>query len=264
MCGIAGFDLGAGTRVDRTLLAQALLTGIAERGSHASGLAFPRPDGTIAIEKRRTGASDLLPELRVPPQTLQALIHVREYTKGHPTLAANNHPIRHGSVVGIHNGQLENDEQLFELFALDRAEPGMTVDSEAIFALVHHLDAATWALEHVRGTMACAWFDERKPGILRLARGRVRPLVVAETRDAFLFASTEYALRLAARVCGLGRITVHEVAEGELLAARNGCVVHRASFAPPALSRPAVQPEDPSPSERERCLALLERIAAAA
>jgi predicted glutamine amidotransferase len=48
----------------------------------------------------------------MPAETAQALIHVRDYTKGHPEVEANNHPIRHGSVVGIHNGVIENDDAL--------------------------------------------------------------------------------------------------------------------------------------------------------
>ena len=47
-----------------------------------------------------------------PATTGQALIHVRDYTKGHPTIAANNHPVRHGRVTGIHNGIIANDEEL--------------------------------------------------------------------------------------------------------------------------------------------------------
>ena len=39
MCGIAGYSLSDASRVDRTLAAQALLAGIAERGADAVGYA---------------------------------------------------------------------------------------------------------------------------------------------------------------------------------------------------------------------------------
>ena len=39
MCGIAGYSLDADSGVDRTLAAQALLAGIAERGADAVGYA---------------------------------------------------------------------------------------------------------------------------------------------------------------------------------------------------------------------------------
>ena len=88
------------------------------------------------MTKLRGGASALLDELARPAgDAAQALIHVRDFTKGHPEIAANNHPIRHGTVVGIHNGIIENDDELLARYGIERAEPQMTVDSEAIFAL---------------------------------------------------------------------------------------------------------------------------------
>ena len=136
MCGIAGYSLSAESRIDRTLAAQTLLTAIAERGSDAVGYAYREPAGDVVIHKQRTGASELLEAISIPDSATQVLLHVRDYTKGHPSLAANNHPIRHGAVVGIHNGIIANDEEIFARYGFQRAEPGMTVDSEAIFALV--------------------------------------------------------------------------------------------------------------------------------
>ena len=43
MCGIAGFSLSPDSPVDRTLAAQALLAGIAERGADAVGYAHRCP-----------------------------------------------------------------------------------------------------------------------------------------------------------------------------------------------------------------------------
>src|SRR5580765_1601781 len=104
MCGIAGYSLSASTHVDRTLAAQALLAGIAERGADAVGYAYRRGTSPVTIHKQRSGASALLEQVQLPESVNEALIHVRDYTKGHPRIEANNHPIRHGSVVGVHNG----------------------------------------------------------------------------------------------------------------------------------------------------------------
>src|SRR5687768_15921700 len=101
MCGIAGYSLSPESSVNRTLSAQALLAGIAERGADAVGYAY-RGSGscpTVTVHKRRSGASALLDEWRVPNDATQTLVHVRDYTKGHPRIEANNHPIRHGAVV---------------------------------------------------------------------------------------------------------------------------------------------------------------------
>src|SRR5919206_2560812 len=136
MCGIAGFSLGKTSTVDRTRAAQALLAGIAERGADAVGYAYRTPRANAAVvSKQRTGASELLDRIAVPQEATQLLVHVRDYTKGHPSIAANNHPVRHGRVVGIHNGLIVNDDEILARFPCARAEAGMTVDSEAIFAV---------------------------------------------------------------------------------------------------------------------------------
>src|SRR6187551_2019830 len=161
MCGIAGYSLSPDSSVKRTLAAQALLAGIAERGADAVGYAHRGPSAAVTVHKRRSGASELLGELHVPATSTQVLVHVRDYTKGHPTIEANNHPIRHGSVVGIHNGIIENDDDIFARHGFPRAHPQMTVDSEAIFALAEHAEGHPGALEELYGAMATAWIDER-------------------------------------------------------------------------------------------------------
>ena len=121
---------------------------------------------------------------------------MRDYTKGHPEIAANNHPIRHGAVVGIHNGIIENDDDVLARYGLERAERDMTVDSEAIFALMELRRHAPRALAELRGAMAAAWLDERDPATLFLARGRARPLWIGRTRTDLFFASTRRALAI--------------------------------------------------------------------
>src|SRR5438105_6336361 len=154
MCGIAGYSLSSRSAVDRTLAAQALLAGIAERGADAVGYAYRLPGNAYpVVTKQRTPASELLDRIAVPSGASELLVHVRDYTKGHPSIAANNHPVRHGPVVGIHNGIIVNDDELLGEHACARAEPRMTVDSEAIFALAAHSGSAAHALEALHGSM---------------------------------------------------------------------------------------------------------------
>src|SRR5205085_12576445 len=190
MCGIAGYSLSAASSVDRTLAAQALLAGIAERGADAVGYAYRSEVAPITVCKQRSGASQLLDRVFVPRDTTQALIHVRDYTKGHPTIEANNHPIRHGAVVGIHNGIIFNDEEILDRYGFERAHPDMTVDSEAIFALAEHTEGRAGPLQELRGTMACAWLDERRPDVLYVVRGAGRPLWIGAGRHERFFAAT--------------------------------------------------------------------------
>ena len=167
MCGIAGYSLRPGSSVERTLAAQALLAAIAERGADAVGYAYRAPGDTYpTVVKQRTPASQLLERVTVPDSANELLVHVRDYTKGHPSIKANNHPVRHGPVVGIHNGIILNDDELLAAHSCARAEPRMTVDSEAIFAVAAHSRNDAHALELLRGALATAWIDEREPGVL--------------------------------------------------------------------------------------------------
>src|SRR5919201_6166531 len=166
MCGIAGYSLSGSSTVERTLAAQALLAGIAERGADAVGYAHRCPARAVEIHKQRSGASALLEQVVLPADATEVLVHVRDYTKGHPRIEANNHPIRHGAVVGVHNGIIFNDDELMEQHGFERAEPLMTVDSEAIFALAEVSGGSARALEELRGSMAIAGSHGRRPDIL--------------------------------------------------------------------------------------------------
>jgi len=263
MCGIAGYSLRPGSRLERTLAAQSLLAAIAERGADAVGYAYRAPGDVYAtVVKQRTPASQLLDRVSVPGETNQLLVHVRDYTKGHPSIAANNHPVRHGPVVGIHNGIITNDDELLAPHACARSEPRMTVDSEAIFAVAAHSRNDARALEHLRGAMATAWLDEREPGTVFVARGSGRPLWVGNAREGVFFASTKLALEVTEHYCGV-RLRKRELPEGTWLALTAGKIVGRRRFRPDldyheADPLPAVR----APGEREFCLTRLAALAA--
>ena len=263
MCGIAGYSVRARSSVERTLAAQALLAGIAERGADAVGYAYRAPGEQYpTVVKQRTPASELLERISVPDTAHQLLVHVRDYTKGHPSISANNHPVRHGPVIGIHNGIIVNDDELLASYDCARSEPEMTVDSEAIFAEVAHSRNDPRALERLRGAMATAWLDEREPEVVFLARGVGRPLWLGEGRSEVFFASTRTALEVAERYCRV-KLRKLEVREGIVLALRDGAVVRRARFRPDhgyveADPLPAVR----APSERDFCIAALAALVA--
>jgi glutamine---fructose-6-phosphate transaminase (isomerizing) len=263
VCGIAGYSFGPRSRVSRTLAAQALLAGIAERGADAVGYAFREGD-EVSVHKQQTGPSALLDCIALPDAAGEALVHVRDFTKGHPTILANNHPIRHGSVVGIHNGIIANDDDLFDRHGIARQEPEMTVDSEAIFALVDSFGTSPETLAQLVGAMAAAWLDEREPGALHLARGVGRPLWIARGRNELLFASTRSALEVAEEAL---RTTFLKspVEEGRLLRVVDGTVAAERRWSPDTSFResrslPAVR----APHEGRSCLELLSALVAPA
>jgi glutamine phosphoribosylpyrophosphate amidotransferase len=260
MCGIAGYSLLPAARLDRTLCAQALLAAIAERGTDAVGYAYAAPD-TVVV-KQRTPASRLLEQVAVPQSANELILHVRDFTKGHPSIEANNHAIRLGAVIGVHNGRILNDDELLAEHPCARAEPSMTVDSEAVFAVAAHSRSDARAFESLYGTMAAAWLDERRPDVLHLARGVGRPMWLGEYRDGLLFASTEYALEVAERYCGLA-LRKRRVEDGTVFAVHHGKVVSRQHFRPQEYAEHDPAPEPRGIEEREFCLSRLATIAGA-
>jgi glucosamine 6-phosphate synthetase-like amidotransferase/phosphosugar isomerase protein len=264
MCGIAGYSFGAGSSARRTLSAQALLAGVAERGADAVGYAHRSEGGAVVVHKQRSGASALLDAVAIPETASQVLVHVRDYTKGHPRVLANNHPIRHGAVVGIHNGIIENDDAIFGGYGFERAEPEMTVDSEAIFALMETFGSDPERLEELYGAMAAAWIDEREPAAVYLARGVGRPLWLARGTHELFFASTRAALQVVEDTLRTS-LRMTEVDEGRLLRIVDGKVVGETRFHPDRSYReenalPAVR----APQEGASCLERLASLAALA
>lgn len=265
MCGIAGYSLSSRSSVDRTLAAQALLAGIAERGADAVGYAHRGPGGPYpVVTKQRTPASQLLERIDVPQTATELLVHVRDYTKGHPSIPANNHPVRHGPVIGIHNGIIVNDDELLAEFDCARAEPRMTVDSEAIFALAAHSRNEPHAFEALLGSMATAWLDEREPGTVYAARGIGRPLWLGSSKHELFFASTRTALEVVEKYARV-KLKKRELEDGTFLAMRDAKVVRTERFDPdprfeePGKPLPAVR----APGEGVSCLERLAALAAA-
>jgi glucosamine 6-phosphate synthetase-like amidotransferase/phosphosugar isomerase protein len=263
MCGIAGYSLSPESELDRTLAAQALLAGIAERGADAVGYAYRADSGSVSVRKLRGGASALIEEIEVPQRVAQALLHVRDYTKGHPEIEANNHPIRHGAVVGIHNGVVENDDDLLARYGIERFEPQMSVDSEAIFALMELRAHDPRALGELHGAMAAAWLDERDASTLFLARGIGRPVWTGSTGSDLFFASTRRALTIAEAVLQV-RFKLRELREGRLLHVVAGRIARERRFRPDRTYKDSVLPPVRAPHEAVSCLVQLADLTAAA
>ena len=126
-----------------------------------------------------------------------------------------------------------------------------------------HSRADARAFEQLRGAMATAWFDDRAPDVLYLARGAHRPLWLGQTNGEVFFASTKAALEVVERYVGI-KLRKREVREGTFVAIREGEVVRRERFRPDhefveAEQLPAVR----APGESDACLSALAALAAA-
>jgi glucosamine 6-phosphate synthetase-like amidotransferase/phosphosugar isomerase protein len=227
MCGIAGFNLTERSAVSRTAAARILLAGIAERGADAAGYAYRNTTSAPHVHKQRSGASGLLAQVALPHDAHQLLVHVRDYTKGHPRIEANNHPVRHGAVVGVHNGIVLNDDEVFARHGWTRDDPEMTT----------------------------ARLDERRPELF-LARGVGRPLVLGHGRHETFFASTARTLELLEHYLDV-ELEIDEVPEGTHLTLTRDGEIEGRRFRPDRYHDETPLPAVRAPHEGDYCLRIL-------
>jgi glucosamine 6-phosphate synthetase-like amidotransferase/phosphosugar isomerase protein len=232
MCGIAGVFLLPASRPAaqwqriRHLFTQTLLFN-EERGRQAAGVASVRRDGTLHLFKQPVAAAQLVAHGRyrallaaLDRESVCLLGHTRWPTKGSRWNNANNHPLRAGHTVGVHNGIITNDDELFEAHGLDRRAQ---VDSEVIFRLLDsvdpHTDGGHYAerlverVAQLEGTAATLSVDVRRPQTLVvLKRGRPLCLHYAADLRALFFSSRYLFLRKA-----FGHAVVAEMLEADRL-----------------------------------------------
>lgn len=230
MCGIAGASISPNEKVDTTRLANELLLGIEERGRHATGVAWVDKNDSLWIAKAAIPASEYVETSNVPRDAQSFIAHTRWATQGSINNNDNNHPIDVGGIVGIHNGCISNDDELFELIGSEKriAE----VDSEAIFSMLLHSGlTAGESLEFLQGSAAVSWYETDDNSVINLARVSSSPIVIAYTEaGSLLFASTERAIRRAANATGLNITHTYSLPEGWYHKVQDGKIIATEHF----------------------------------
>jgi asparagine synthetase B (glutamine-hydrolysing) len=189
-----------------------------DRGGHATGVAFRDKTGTwhnLKIEGDARAFRKAYPQAGVGANV--AIVHTRYATQGSPSKQVNNHPIQTGAFIGVHNGHISNDAEIFATVPFTRHGE---VDSEAFVALVRnaHMKGGpvTHELERLEGRAAVAWVNTKtKTPTLHVARVNTSPLIVAQTeRGSVVFASTRHAVLESMKAVGLVAAHLYEVPEG--------------------------------------------------
>jgi glucosamine--fructose-6-phosphate aminotransferase (isomerizing) len=181
MCGIVAY-LGPGNGVSVVLDG---LRKLEYRGYDSAGLALFE-DGQITI--RRCVGKLIGLEEKIRSENLSGapvIGHTRWATHGRPT-EANAHPHAYRGVVVVHNGIVENYQELRR----ELKASGHTFSSETDTEVISHLivrelaagadfqAAVRVALGRIRGTYAIAVLNQAEPGRLLVAR-QASPLVLA-------------------------------------------------------------------------------------
>jgi asparagine synthetase B (glutamine-hydrolysing) len=240
MCGIAGVSRNATTSIPHGgKFAVTLARAIEDRGRDSTGFGWGQTDDQdhVYYAKMAGKASKVADMLPLPGKGIHSLIaHTRHGTKGPASINDNNHPVVAEQIVLVHNGRVDNDDELIDLADMKGDRLG-TVDSWALPALLSkrtELGASIpELLELVEGVAAIAWLDSHEPGVLHLARLSTRPLTIGWTRRGDLvFASTTANLR---RASDLGKVGVDDITtlkEGTYLRIVQGGIEEWVEFKP--------------------------------
>ncbi|MDF7679560.1 glutamine--fructose-6-phosphate transaminase (isomerizing) [Enterobacteriaceae bacterium ESL0689] len=197
MCGIVG-------AVAQRDIAEILLEGLRRleyRGYDSAGLAIVDDQGQMS-RIRRVGKVQVLAQAAeaYPLHGGTGIAHTRWATHGEPS-EDNAHPHLSDHILVVHNGIIENYEELRDLLQARGYLFVSETDTEVIAHLVHWelkqggtlREAVMRAIPHLRGAYGAVIMDTRTPGTLLAARSG-SPLVIGLGVGENFIASDQLAL----------------------------------------------------------------------
>jgi glucosamine 6-phosphate synthetase-like amidotransferase/phosphosugar isomerase protein len=237
MCAIFGIGFMNGHRVHNLskmrLVLDILFKRSQVRGRMASGLVFATPR-KLDVLKHGVSAEKLIDTkvyhekceeyLSENSRLLSIIGHTRQPTKGTYLDNKNNHPIIANRVVGVHNGIISNDDDIFDNFSKFAGKEWTRsgqVDSEIIFRLVDYYsticrlemnDSIMRACRQLKGGYACALvsgLDQYSIWIFRNT-GPIE-MVYFPKVGVIIFASSMVFIKQALEGINLGTAEVIEV-----------------------------------------------------
>jgi glucosamine--fructose-6-phosphate aminotransferase (isomerizing) len=199
MCGIVAATA-------RREVSEILLEGLRRleyRGYDSAGMALLDGNGLLQLHKREGKVAELESAQQDEPLNGNiGIAHTRWATHGKPS-AANSHP-HHSSnrVAVVHNGIIENHEELREELCAKGYEFLSETDSEVVVHLLHGflvqgdtlLEAMRKTVARLEGAYALAALDSEHPGEIMAAR-EGSPLVIGIGIGENFLASDQLALR---------------------------------------------------------------------
>ncbi len=191
MCGIVGY---IGTQQATPILIDALKR-LEYRGYDSAGLAVLTDNG-ISVCKTEGKISDLEPKLPDVRSTC-GIGHTRWATQGAPT-TVNAHPHVSGNIAVVHNGIIENYQELYEWLKGEGYVFVSETDTEVLAHLAHKyykgdlIKAVIEGLKKVKGSYAAAYLCSDSKKIV--AAKKESPLVAGIGKGENFIASDVTAL----------------------------------------------------------------------
>ncbi|MDM3870796.1 glutamine--fructose-6-phosphate transaminase (isomerizing) [Porticoccus sp. W117] len=198
MCGIVG---AVAHRNVTNILVEGLKR-LEYRGYDSAGVAVLDIDGKIQIRKKAGKVANMEEQLAADPARGQlGIAHTRWATHGVPN-DINAHPHRSSYIAVVHNGIIENHDQLRAELKASGYQFVSDTDTEVVAHLMHACQEQGQDLfaslqtvaERLEGAFALAAISEREPGRLVGTRRNV-PLVLGVGIEENFIASDQMALR---------------------------------------------------------------------
>ena len=224
MCGIVGF-------VGNHQAAPILLDGLSKleyRGYDSAGMAVRDGDGAIEVVKAK-GRLKILAEKTNGGQALIGdcgIGHTRWATHGEPS-ENNAHPhcSDDGNVVGVHNGIIENYQELKDKLLRKGYQFYSQTDTEVAIKLVDYyykkylgtpVDAINHAMVRIRGSYALAVMFKDYPEEIYVARKDSPMILGVENGECFVASDVPAILKYTRNVYYIGNLELARLQKGAI------------------------------------------------
>ena len=224
MCGIVGFT---GNRQ----AAPVLLDGLEKleyRGYDSAGMAVWSENGNIEVVRSK-GRLKILAEKTDNGRALRGCCgigHTRWATHGEPSeINAHPHCSDDMNVVGVHNGIIENYQELREKLLKKGYSFYSQTDTEVAVKLVDYyykkynigpMDALAKAMVRIRGSYALAVMFRDAPGEIWVARKDSPMIVGVENGEAYVASDVPAILKYTRNVYYIGNLEVARLEKGKV------------------------------------------------
>ena len=224
MCGIVGFT-------GKQQAAEILLDGLSKleyRGYDSAGIAVRNEDSAIEIVKAK-GRLKFLYEKTNSGQSVIGTCgigHTRWATHGEPS-EDNAHPHYNDdfSIVGVHNGIIENYQELKEKLQRHGYHFYSSTDTEVAIKLIDYyykkyygnpVDAINRTMVRIRGSYALAVMFKDYPGEIYAARKDSPMILGLQDGEAYLASDVPAILKYTKNVYYIGNLEIARLQKGKI------------------------------------------------
>ena len=224
MCGIVGYT-------GKNQSAPILLNGLAKleyRGYDSAGIAVRDGDSPVQVVKAK-GRLKVLAEKTNEGQSVIGTCgigHTRWATHGEPSeINAHPHISDDYNVVGVHNGIIENYQELRDKLTRNGYSFYSSTDTEVAVKLIDYyykkyehtpVDAINHAMVRIRGSYAFAIMFKEYPGEIYVARKDSPMILGVNDGDCYVASDVPAILNYTRNVYYIGNMEIGRLADGHI------------------------------------------------